>query len=596
MRTVILFLFFVAIVNSPTFAATGKRVALVVGNAQYEHAGVLANPTNDADAVAKKLTLLGFDVTLGIDLDQPTFRQKVRAFSSKAQDADIAVLFYAGHGIQADGENYLIPVDADIVIPADLRWNTISLQNVLREMEGPGRTTVIILDACRNNPLARKLRSITHQNRSMSVGRGLARMVARQGSFLAFATSPDDVASDGEGKHSPFTRAFLKHIEEPGLDIARLMRRVRRDVHSATNGEQTPWSNSSLLSDFAFREEDETDSPSKKSSASSQELNSPTSLTQQAEILFWNSINNSDDPQVINTYLARYPKGIFSGLAKVLIEKLEKKRQTSDEAEKKAKELAAAERAEYLAAAEKQAAELKVKQASQAAEAEQARAQLKAALEAQKIAERESEELLQELKRARMKVQIANAEKNALVSQSVEVAALNEHGPQITKGESIGEAKSKENKDNAQEPGELAREMQSELKRVGCYSARVDGDWGARSAAALANFAKYSDSKLASAAPSSEWLEALRSAPSRICPNNTSKPPKAKTRSDSNRAQKNEVIKKSSKESKRIAKKERCRSETLQECRDRLCLGAACSKIRGSQLCLDTSVRKRNCN
>ena len=157
------------------------------------------------------------------------------------------------HGLQVDGENYILPVNADIERKADLDWHAVKVSTILRDIEGPGRTSIIILDACRDNPLTRKLRALNAQNRSMNVGRGLARMTARAGSYIAFATSPDDVAADGTGANSPFTTALVKHIDSPGLDIARLMRRVRRDVQRVTNGQQTPWSNSSLVTDFTFR-------------------------------------------------------------------------------------------------------------------------------------------------------------------------------------------------------------------------------------------------------------------------------------------------------------------------------------------------------
>ena len=234
-------------------AEASGRVALVIGNGAYTVASELRNPVNDALAIRDKLISLGFAVTIGTDLRRWGFKETVQKFSRQAEKAKVAVFFYAGHGLQVDGENYILPINADIERKADLDWHAVKVSTILQDIEGPERTSIIILDACRDNPLTRRLRALNDQNRTMNVGRGLARMTARSGSYIAFATSPDDVAADGAEQNSPFTTALVKHIDTPDLDIAQLMRRVRADVRHATGGRQTPWSNSSLIEDFAFR-------------------------------------------------------------------------------------------------------------------------------------------------------------------------------------------------------------------------------------------------------------------------------------------------------------------------------------------------------
>lgn len=248
-RTVIVFVCLVFIgLCSP---AEAKRVALVIGNAAYEHATRLDNPKNDANALAAVLERLNFEVVKGIDLNQSQFEQTIRKFARTVRGADVALLFYAGHGLQVNGRNYLAPVDARLSDEADLDFETLPLRTILKQMEREVKTNLVFLDACRDNPLARNL-ARSMGTRSASVGRGLARVDSGIGTLIAFATEPGNVALDGDGNNSPFTTALLKHIETPGLDIAQMMRRVRGDVMRSTAQRQVPWNNSSLTGDFYF--------------------------------------------------------------------------------------------------------------------------------------------------------------------------------------------------------------------------------------------------------------------------------------------------------------------------------------------------------
>ena len=231
--------------------AEARRVALVIGNSAYEHAVPLENPKNDADALAAVLERLDFEVVKGIDLKRSEFEKTVRNFSRTVRGAEVALLFYAGHGLQVNGLNYLAPIDARLTDEADLDFETVQLATILKQMEREAKTNLIFLDACRDNPLAKNL-ARSMGTRSVSVGRGLARVNSGIGTLIAFATEPGNVALDGEGANSPFTTALLSHIETPGLDIAQLMRRVRRDVMTLTAERQVPWNNSSLTGDFYF--------------------------------------------------------------------------------------------------------------------------------------------------------------------------------------------------------------------------------------------------------------------------------------------------------------------------------------------------------
>ena len=226
-------------------AQASERVALVIGNGNYANAGVLPNPPNDAQAVASALRDVGFDVAFGRDLDRSAMERLLRDFLRKAATAKVALLFYAGHGLQVDGRNYLVPVDAKVETASDLGFETVELDKILGNLEDAARATIVILDACRDNPLTR---SIAARSRSTSVGAGLAAYsTLGTGTLIAFATAPGKVALDGTGKNSPFTQGLVKHLRTPGLEVRAMLTRVRADVMAATSNKQLPWDNSSLM-------------------------------------------------------------------------------------------------------------------------------------------------------------------------------------------------------------------------------------------------------------------------------------------------------------------------------------------------------------
>jgi uncharacterized caspase-like protein len=231
-------------------AAAEKRVALVMGNSAYLHTAPLKNPSNDATDMAEKLRQLGFDVIEGTDLSKDEMEQRIRAFADKLTGADVGLFFYAGHGLQIDGRNFLAPVDAKLRSDTDLDFEAVDLNLVLKQLERNSRISIVFLDACRDNPLA----TILAQNsRSLEIGRGLARIDKAVGMMIAFSTQPGNVALDGEGRNSPFTTALLRHIATDGASINDVMIDVRNDVLKATDGKQVPWENSSLTGQFFFK-------------------------------------------------------------------------------------------------------------------------------------------------------------------------------------------------------------------------------------------------------------------------------------------------------------------------------------------------------
>jgi uncharacterized caspase-like protein len=250
-RLAVLALMFAGLMLLGASAQPGRRVALVVGNGTYENAGTLANPVSDAADIAAKLREVGFEVVEGHDLGKRDLERKIGDFSDALQGADTGLFFYAGHGLQVDGRNFIVPVDARLDMPVKLRLEAVPIDEVLDIMEQQARTSLVFLDACRNNPFARSL-SAKATTRSATALPGLAQFDTTRGSFIAFSTAPGAVAMDGTGRNSPFAEALLRHIDEPGQSINDMMIAVRRDVLAATREFQRPYEQGSLLERFEF--------------------------------------------------------------------------------------------------------------------------------------------------------------------------------------------------------------------------------------------------------------------------------------------------------------------------------------------------------
>ena len=309
-------LFAVALLAAPQALAAG-RVALVIGNSAYKFTPRLNNSVNDASDIAAALERLGFDVVRGLDVDYAGMRELMLRFSEQLAGADVGLFYYAGHGLQVSGRNYLAPVDVRLESEADLELRTIDLDLVLRTMTREARTNFVFLDACRDNPmtanLARRMGA-----RSAALGRGLAQVVAGVGTLIAFATEPGSVALDGENtRNSPFTAALLDTMEQPGVHVGDMMIAVRNRVLKQTNGRQVPWEHSSLTGKFYFVPQSAPPPGRTDEAATPKEIN-PHDL----ELAFWNSIRNSRNTRLYEAYLTRYPNGVFADLAKFALDEL----------------------------------------------------------------------------------------------------------------------------------------------------------------------------------------------------------------------------------------------------------------------------------
>src|ERR1700730_9371680 len=248
MRHVIIVLMMLCILFSAQAAKAERRVAFVVGNGAYKNVEPLPNPPIDAKAIAGTLRNVGFEVVEGTNLTRDEMTERLLDFGKKAQGADVALFFYAGHGIAISGTNYLLPIDADIKSEMDVKLGAaINIDLTLDQTMGDAKVKLVFLDACRDNPFAAKMKS-NSATRSVNVQTGLAEMKSGEGTLIAFATGPGQTALDGqEGTNSPFTRALLANIATPGVEIQQAMTKVRAQVNEETNKGQLPWGHTNLI-------------------------------------------------------------------------------------------------------------------------------------------------------------------------------------------------------------------------------------------------------------------------------------------------------------------------------------------------------------
>lgn len=319
--------------SAQTADKSEKKVALVVGNGAYKRSIDLPNAPNDAREVANSLRRLGFLVVEGIDLSHAGMQDKLREFGRALVGADLGLFFYAGHGLQVSGENYLVPIDAQLKREADLDFEAVKVDAVVRQLSREAKVKVVILDSCRDNPLAQELaRSMASSPQSrarstqVSAGMGAIDVNSVTGTLIAFATAPGMVALDGDGKHSPFTEALLQHLETPDLDIDLMMKRVRGQVVRSTGDRQQPWTNSSLTAEFFLR-------PTRSSLPQTAALPGQTAVAapvlaapiaaapsgfdpRQIEFELWRAAQQSNTPDDYRAYLSRYPTGTFADIAR----------------------------------------------------------------------------------------------------------------------------------------------------------------------------------------------------------------------------------------------------------------------------------------
>lgn len=274
------FVRFVIALMSVLFASLAqaeRRVALVVGNAGYQNAPAFRTPANDAEDIAKELKSIGFSVMLERNLNKRNTEIAISRFARLVQDADVALFYYAGHGLQHRGVNYLMPIDASL--EDELSLDLTRLDDVLYALEHARGVRILILDACRDNPLLDRL-SRTAMNRVYAPTRGLAMIEPTRGMVIAYSTQPNQIAIDGDGRNSPFASALIKELDEPGVEVGALFRRVAADVHRQTEGRQLPELSLSLIGELYLN-------------------------AHETDLQAWARLRSSENPADIEAFIAR---------------------------------------------------------------------------------------------------------------------------------------------------------------------------------------------------------------------------------------------------------------------------------------------------
>lgn len=469
------------LVCQPAFAE--KRVALVFGNSAYQNAAKLTNPVNDGAMIAATLKGAGFDVVdWRQDLGILESRRALRDFADRAADADIAVVYYAGHGIEVDGTNYLIPVDAKLERDTDVFDEALSLNRVLQAIEPAKKLRLVILDACRDNPLSKNMKRTVA---TRAIGQGLAKVEPTSPNLLvAYSAKAGSTAADGDGKNSPFTIALSKHLTTPGLDVRRAFGFVRDDVLKSTGNRQEPFVYGSLGGD------DVPLVPAKVApvaAAPAPVANPQAEVRRDYELAV--QIGNRN---ALNAFLAQYPDGYYASLAKLQIEKI-----AAEDAR-----LAATEKARL---AERERARLAAEGAQRTQQA-RAEADAKAADQA-RIAAEKAKQVAQD--------QAAEAEHRRNATErlaGVPAEKAPDDKPQAEKATNLASL-------NPTPPqADLTKSVQSELRRVGCLAASADGEWNAASQRSMALFNRHAGSKFDVKLASLDALDAIKLKSSRVCP------------------------------------------------------------------------------
>jgi len=290
----------IAVMSFGGTAQAERRVALVIGNSTYKQGNIsLSNPKNDAQDISALLTTLGFEVVTAMDATKRQMDLSLQTFARLATNADSALFFYAGHAMQFQGRNYLMPTDAELEDEISVRYQTVAIDEVRAALDRANGVKIMILDACRNNPLADRLqRTLTGgASRAIESTRGLARIDKTQGMVVAYATAADEVAQDGSGRNSPFTAALLRRLQEPGLEIEMMFRRVAFDVNQQTGGRQRPETYISLLSEYYLNQNDR---------------------------IVWDRIKDQDDVAALRDFVAKYPSSPHAIFARNRLELLER--------------------------------------------------------------------------------------------------------------------------------------------------------------------------------------------------------------------------------------------------------------------------------
>ena len=434
MLTVSCALFATMLLSASAYAQS--RVALVIGNGAYRQVSALANPTNDANDVADSLQRLGFSVTRVANATFEGMRLALRDFGPKVRAAEMAVIFFAGHGLEVGGENYLIPIDADLKTDLDVPHEAISLKNVMQVVSPASKFGLVVLDACRNNPFAsRMVRTL----RTRAVGRGLASVEPTGSILVAYAAKDGTTASDGTGRNSPFTKALLTHLETPGLEVNFLFRNVRDDVLRATQLEQEPFVYGSLSREAIFFKA----------------APPPVPLPAPDEVM-WNFLKDTADVNALKRFIDQFPASTFRP------------------------------------------------------EAVQRLARLTA--EAAKAAPPAPDEVMWSFLRD-------TADVNAL-KRFIEQFPASTYRPEAV--QRLARLTAEAAKAAPPEPNrtELARSLQLELKRIGCFEGAIDGEFSDGTRAAFRNFVKLAALSLPTEDVTPDAVRAVRAFNKRVCPLN----------------------------------------------------------------------------
>jgi uncharacterized caspase-like protein len=475
------------LVSGPALA--DKRVALVLGNSAYQNVAQLPNPVNDAAVMAATLKEAGFDlVDSRHDLAAADTRRALRDFADRARDADIAVVYYAGHGIEVDGANYLIPVDAKLERDTDVYDEALSLDRVLIAIEPAKKLRLVILDACRDNPFAKTMKRTVA---SRAIGQGLAKVEPSSPNVLiAYSAKAGSTAVDGDGKNSPFTSALSKHLTTPGLDVRRAFGYVRDDVLRNTGNRQEPFVYGSLGG------EDVPLVPAKAAPAAAAPAAAPAPSPQADARRDYELALQLGNKSAFSAFLAQYPDGFYASLAKLQLEKI-----AAEEAR-----LAATEKARL---AEQERARLAAEGAEKPQQA-RAEADAKAAEQARLAAEK-AKQLAQD--------HAAAAEQKRLTTET----GVADRAATQDKGSDKGVADKDKNMNLAaltagSPPAEITKSVQTELRRVGCLAGNVDGDWNTASQRSLTQFNRYAGTKLDAKVASVDTRDAIKLKTTRVCP------------------------------------------------------------------------------
>lgn len=481
--------------------AAQKRTALVIGNSSYLHTSPLANPKNDAGDVTLALKKVGFTVIEGRDLDKGAMDRTIHQFARELNGSQVGLFFYAGHGLQVDGQNYLVPVDAKLEDASGLDFEMVRLELVHRTMERATKTNLIFLDACRDNPLSRNLARALG-TRSTAIGKGLASVESGEGTLLSFSTQPGSVAADGAGRNSPYAAAFVKQLETSKDDLSAMLINVRRQVIQDTGRRQVPWEHSALTARFYFSEPESV--PAGPGRAGPQ---SGMTFEQQAELALWNAVKDADNAAVVQSYLNRFPNGLFAAPARLMIDKLNREAQHAAVSAEKDAELRKAEEAKRVAEIAKAESERKAAAAKQAEDLRRAQDEARKSREALAKAEVEREAARKSAEDARKAAAAATAEREAAakVAEQTRVASL-------------PPAQTEAGQSSVAEQDRLVMNIQAQLVRVGCHSGAIDGKWNEATRDSLAKFAKQAKLSTPTEAPNPDVLEALKSKLARVCP------------------------------------------------------------------------------